>query len=1110
MIGRKIGTYEIRSFIGGGGMGKVYCAYDAALDRNVAIKVLSQELASHEENVLRFYREARAAAALSHPNVVIIHDIGEDQGEHYFVMEFLEGETAESMIGRCSRLDVEDALQITAQVCRAVQASHSRDLLHRDIKPQNVMILPEGTVKVLDFGIARASGGSTLTKVGETLGTVGYMAPEQILGEEVSERSDIYSIGVLLYEMLTGTLPFTGSTPVSVVYQQLEEEPVAPGVLNSSVPMAVEQIVLRALSREAEDRYGSAGEMLRDIERFLQKIPPERAPSQEETPDEEEIGGRREFHARLVGRGRELGRLRAAFDSLAEEGRGCTVLLSGEAGIGKTRLATDLIAYVRRQNGVALTGTCLYGYREGSEPYLPFIEAISRYFDATRGQVEDERRERIKRFIGEELPELRALTGRLGTTIGFDRTVDSGSKTRLFEALSQLLVVLAEEAPLVLFLDDVHWADTATLELIHYAARNTSSHPLMILAAFRPEDLIPEEEEKVHPLTDTMQRMSREGLYEAIELSGLSLEDLGTMLRSVFRRSAFSPEFRSSLHQETGGNPFFILEVLKLLKDQDVIFERNGTWREKREITRSDVPSRVYDVVIRRISRLSEGDRELLQTAAVQGDRFDSNTLSELLGMNRIEVLRVLGRLERVHQVVRSEPDGYAFSHTKIREVLYDEMASELRRAYHLALGEHLEGKDGDRPERIASLLAHHFYLGAAFDRALPYLRSAGEKATELYAHRQACRYYTQALESLEKARGIGDKDRLRKELLYLLGVSYRDLGDRKNALVVIERSMRLARDMGDGKAYAETLLQMGFIQLKKGELEAALRYYQDSLKEYEAIGDLRGQCRVLNDMGTVYHERSEWEKVFTCYRQAHEIAREIGDQEQMADVLMNLGILFQVRGQFQEATTHYDRCIRTYRELGDRRGLARAFHNVGMLYADLKDWQNARKFYDRCLKTATRIRDLPLLASTYLNVVETFLGLSDLKNARRSCVRGLELFGKLDDRLGIADACKMLGTISAQEGDWEGAVTCFDRSLGLNHAARCTLGVAETTREYGIMLREKGDLEAALSRLREAGSLFEEIGAEEDLKQVNRLIAEVVDAGRPSGQGEATDFVAT
>ena len=1098
VIGKKLGSYEIRSLIGSGGMAQVYRAYDAALDRDVAIKVLLGILALDEESVRRFYQEARAAANLSHPNVVVIHDIGEEDGSYYFVMEYLDGETVEERLDHERRLGVEESLGIALQVCRGVEASHRRGLLHRDIKAQNVMLMPDGSVKVLDFGIARASGESSLTRVGETLGTVGYMAPEQILGEEVDERSDIYSIGVLLYRMLTGSMPFVGTTPVSVVYQQLEEQPVAPGVVNPSVPMAVESIVLNALSREPEDRYGCVAEMLDAVERQAHRTERTEREEKEEGEPEERLGDRREFRSRLVGRDRELGKLKAAFDKAAEEKSGCTIFLAGEAGMGKTRLAEELMRYAQRHGGVTLTGMCLYGYREGAEPYLPFIEAIGRYFGVTRGQAEDERRDRIKRFIGEELPELRWLTEQLGTTIGFDRGTDSGSKGRLFEALSQLLIFLADEEPLVLFLDDVHWADTATLELLHYVARTTSSHPLMILASYRPEDLLPEGEEQVHPLTETMRRMSREGLYDQVEVEGVSAEDLGEMLRSIFRRVGFSAEFRSSLYRETGGNPFFVLEVLRLLKEQGEIFEQSGTWRNQRGITREDIPSRVYDVVIRRVSRLGEEERELLQTASVQGDRFDSEALSVLVGMDRMEVLRTLGRLERVHQVVRSEAEGYVFSHTKIREVLYDETAPELRRVYHVALADYLEDKQGTDSERIVSVLAHHFYSGEAYGRALPYLRRAGEKATGLFAYRQAGRYYTQGLEALEKAREIEDWEALQRDFLYLLGLAHKNLGEWKDALEILERSMSLAQDMGDTKAYAQAMEHMGAIQHQRGELESALEYYGQALEAVEQTGDLEGQCRVLNNTGIVYHERSEWDQVLSCYRRALEISREIEDQEQMADVLMNLGILFQMKGQLEEARTHYSQCIRTYRDLEDDRGLARVLHNVGMLYADLKEWDNAQRFYTRSLELAKKTRDLPLQASTYLNETEVFLGMSDLRDARRSCVRALEQYGKLDDRLGIADGCRMLGMIGVQEEDWEGAKTCFERSLVLNRSAQASLGAAETLREYGVMLWKKGEMEDALLRLSESRGVFLEIGAEEDIKQIDGVIADMRgDGGR-------------
>ena len=1104
MIANRIGHYEIRGLLGEGGMGEVYLAYDPALDREVAIKVLSEQLAREKENRERFYQEARAAASLNHPNVVTIHNVGEKDGVPYFVMEYLQGTVLGKIIAKSSgkRLPVERALDLAGQICQALDTAHRRGILHRDIKPDNVMVTPDDALKVLDFGIARIAKCPTLTKCDQLFGTVEYMAPEQILGDGVDERSDLYSLGVVLYEMLTGELPFTGTTPAAMLYQQLEEKPTPPGNLNTSIPIPVDKIVLKSLSKDPDRRYPSASEMLEDIRDFLERKQPaevsvETAKDEIEAFAEEEFGGR-DFQPQLVGRKKELTYLKALFNRL-EEGRGCTVFLAGEAGIGKTRLASELQHYARRTGSLTLIGVCLY--REGTELYLPFLDAIGQYFETTKGEGADGKREEAKKFIRDEAPELMEIARRFRTTIGFTRgkpklaglDVDNQTaRARLFEAISQFLILISKGGRLVLLMDDLQWADSASLGLLHYVARSAVHHPLMIIATYRPEDLIASGEEKVHPLVETMQRMSREGLYQKMALEGLSSDDLSNMIESLFRRTALSDDFLESLYRETEGNPFFILEVLKLLRDQGVLFESEGVWHTNREITREDIPERIYDVVVRRIERLEEDQRELLQLAAVEGERFTSTVLSGVLNVPKIQLLKTFHRLERVYQIIKAEGDKYVFNHTKIKEILYAEIPAELRRAYHLAVGEYLETAHKDDLDSILGELANHFHCGEDFDRAFPYLVQAGDRANRLFASKESCTYYEQALDSLEKADRIEEKDTPRKELLHKLGSSYEVLGNLDSALESYEVCAQLSEQLNDPEAKAGALRRIGRISSRRNDWESAMLHLNSSRTLYEEMGYEQGIARVLTDIGTVFAEKGEYENAEEHFQRALRIAQRVEYDELMATIYMNLGIVCNIKGQSNEAISYCQKSVSLYERVGDLQGMARAYHNLAMFYGDEKDWPHSERFYEKSLDLSKKIKDRALTALIHLNRAEVHLNMLEPREAKESCVRALETFRKLGDRLGTADALKMLGMASTLQADWESAECYFKDSLSLNKELESPLGLAEAYREYGAMLKEQGELDRARSAFEESRSLFEQIGAQEDLRNTVSILSEI------------------
>ena len=277
------GRYQLGEVIGHGGMAEVYSGTDIRLGRPVAVKVLRADLARDRSFLMRFEREAQAAAALNHPNIVSVYDTGEDQVEDgltttrvpWIVMERVEGQTLRQIMASGRRLTTERALDITSGILAALDYSHRHGIVHRDIKPANVMVTPSGDVKVMDFGIARAlaDASATVTHTSAVLGTAQYLSPEQARGEIVDARSDLYSCAALLFELLTGRPPFTGDSPVAIAYQHVTESPQPPSVFDAEIAPEIDAIVLTALAKKPADRYASAAEMRGDIERALDGQP---------------------------------------------------------------------------------------------------------------------------------------------------------------------------------------------------------------------------------------------------------------------------------------------------------------------------------------------------------------------------------------------------------------------------------------------------------------------------------------------------------------------------------------------------------------------------------------------------------------------------------------------------------------------------------------------------------------------------------------------------------------------------------------------------------------------------------------------------------------------
>ncbi|MGN1130686.1 MAG: Stk1 family PASTA domain-containing Ser/Thr kinase [Ruminococcus sp.] len=267
--GKKLdGRYEIHELIGVGGMAYVYRCTDTIDDREVAVKILKDEFLNNEEFIRRFKNESKAIAMLSHPNIVKVYDVSFGDMIQYIVMEYIDGITLKEYIGLQGVLEWQEALHLTTQILKALQHAHDKGIVHRDIKPQNIMLLQDGTIKVTDFGIARMTDTATKTMTEHAIGSVHYIAPEQAKGSRTDGKSDIYSVGVMLYEMITGKLPFEADSAVSVALMQLQSTPKMPREINSSIPMGLEQITMHAMQKIPSERYQSALDMLGDLERF--------------------------------------------------------------------------------------------------------------------------------------------------------------------------------------------------------------------------------------------------------------------------------------------------------------------------------------------------------------------------------------------------------------------------------------------------------------------------------------------------------------------------------------------------------------------------------------------------------------------------------------------------------------------------------------------------------------------------------------------------------------------------------------------------------------------------------------------------------------------------
>ena len=360
------GRYQVKDFLGEGGKKKVYRAHDTLLDREVAFALIKTE-GLDETGRSRIQREAQAMGRLgSHPHIVTVFDLGQEQEQPYMVTELMGGGDVEGLVGKAEnhRLSLEQAINIAQETCRGLAFAHGRGIVHRDLKPGNIWLTQDGTAKIGDFGLAVALDRSRLTTEGMMVGTVSYMPPEQAMGGEVTPRSDLYSLGAMLYEMVTGRPPFLGDDSVAIIGQHINTPPVAPNWHNSGCPRSMDALILRLLSKDPSERPESATDVLSALAAIdLATSVEQPAAAVDEAHALDSLAG-----GVFVGRQREMGELKACLED-ALSGRGRLVTLVGEPGIGKTRTAQELATYAGLRGAQVLWGR---SYEEqGVPPYWP-------------------------------------------------------------------------------------------------------------------------------------------------------------------------------------------------------------------------------------------------------------------------------------------------------------------------------------------------------------------------------------------------------------------------------------------------------------------------------------------------------------------------------------------------------------------------------------------------------------------------------------------------------------------------------------------------------------------------------------------------------------------
>jgi len=859
--------YTVKSFLGEGGRKKVYLAHDTKLDREVAVAVIKTE-GLDDDGLKRVKREAQAMARLGdHPNIVTIHDIGDDNGQPYIVSQYMGGGDLEGMLNNAPdrRLPIAEAIRISQLVVQGLAHAHGRGIIHRDLKPGNIWLMEDGTPKIGDFGLAVSLDRSRMTMEGMMVGTVAYMAPEQALGRQPDARSDLYSLGCVTYEMITGRPPFLGDDPVAIISQHINTAPVAPSWHNPEVPKALEALIMRALAKDPDQRPESAASIPQVFQAIVDSSSSTApvAAEADANPLDRLAGGI------FVGRDKEMDELRAGLED-ALSGRGRLMMLVGEPGIGKTRTSEEFATYARLRGAQVVWGRCYEG--EGAPAYWPWVQAIRSY-------VHDKEPKDLMSQMGPGAADIAQVVSEVGERLpGLSAPPalePEQARFRLFDSITTFLKNASGQKPMVLVLDDLHWGDKPSLLLLQFLARELRGARLLVLGTYRDVEL-----RRDHPLSQTLGELGREGLSHRITLRGLTENDVARFIEITSGAKPPQP-LVDAVFRETEGNPFFVNEVVRLLV-------ADGRLDKPESVTSWSVtiPQGVREVVGRRLDHLSDECNRVLTIGAVIGREFDLKTVEKVLAQaeeGRMTGDRLIEVLEeavaaRVITEVPNRLDWYSFAHALIRETLYEELSTARRVRAHRQVGEVLEND----VEAHLSQLAYHFAeaaQGGEVDKAIEYSKRAGERALEQLAYEEAAGHYDRALQVLELQGDI--QPRQRYDLMLPLGraLMRADVADR--SFQVLEGAAVLAEEMNAREDQAIAAIAMAELVARSGgaltgraipSLERALARLGE--------GDTALRASLLAQLSLAITDPKAWERKLELAKEARALAEKVQDTD--------------------------------------------------------------------------------------------------------------------------------------------------------------------------------------------------------------------------------------
>ncbi len=1039
--------YRLLGQLGAGGLGVVHRVEDRASGQILAMKVMPRAL-----GVANLRSEFVALARLRHDNIVRVFDYGlTSSGQDYFTMELVEGPP---LLEAVAEVPSPGFYQLVGGVLRALAFLHAREMVHADIKPSNILLDgkqlasdPGRAVRLVDFGLAAALADPSSSAA---RGTFPYAAPEVYAGR-LDARSDLYALGVVLYQLVAGIPPFAGQDVAATLAAQRRGQPRSPRELRPEIPTELSELILALIDPLPGARPQTADEVLARINEI--------AGTDFETADARPLV---DLTGVFVGRERDLSDLRRMWHE-AGQGRGGVALVCGETGIGKSRLLAEL------RLGVQLDGGRVHAAELGGHSDLPYagLAPLARALVAG---------------LGDPTPALATLAPLLGGP-GPD-SGDAGSRFALAEAMAEVVLALGRREPVLITIDNLDATDPTTAELLAYLARSVADASVLLVLAGHDEPIAREEQREPGPLARVARSVAGAVRGQRIDLPPLDRGSLFRLAEQAFGRD-IARRLHDDLFRTSSGNAAHAARALETMVQQGTIAREHGAWVLRGEAPAIPLPPGARDAALARAATLAPPEREILDVAAVLGDDFTRALLTALAGgpdretaVDTTLAAAIAGRLLRADAAAGS----FRFLHSGVAEALYAAIPAETRNALHRRAAEFLEQERARGAPVTAAALARH-YLAIDDPRGVACGVDAARERHRAHDPHGALAWYLRvrpAIDRIELAAEVDEK----------LGDLHTLLGDVDAAGAAYQLAYAAAVDRPAD--HIRLAGRLGELKRRLGDGELALSLLMSALAEARKHRLVAEEARCQLQIGWVLMYRADYKAAMEHAVAGHLVARVAGDRATSAELGRLQASIDIYRGDPQSALAHLDEARTDADATGDELLLAGVLHAIGNAAIHAGDYARAIPALEQAIASAERVGNVEQVARSLNNLGAAGYFQGDWQRARASWERFRRLCERLDEQSELVNALNNLGSLYRGLGQFAQALAALDRAgevaaaTGRGHMSAMILA------NRGEVLFRQGEATEARACYQRALEEFERIGAKEDIIETGRRLAEL------------------